>query len=162
MYRWAARGISDHYLVEGKVRVAERWRPMRGVAMEQMHIKVRELRKKEKMLEYEEKIRSGGEKVEGVEEELGDLKRMALEGGAEVCGYCKIGIGMRKGSEWQNDSMKKVVEEKKKLFEEWLQRQNGRLWERCKEKRKECWWVVNVAEREARWRWGRKLIEAFV
>ena len=29
---------------------------------------------------------------------------------------------MRKGSEWWNDNVKKVVEEKKKLFEEWLRR----------------------------------------
>ena len=54
------------------------------------------------------------------------------------------------GSEWWNDSMKKVVEEKKKLFEEWLQRQNGRLWERYREKRKGCKLVANVAKREAR------------
>ena len=85
----------------------------------------------------------------------GDLKRRALKGRAEVCGYCKTGIDIKKGSERWNDSMKMVEEEKKKLFEEWLQRQNGRLWERYKEKWKECKEVVNVAKREARWRWGR-------
>ena len=81
-----------------------------------------------------------------------DLKRRALEGGVKVCGYCKVGMGMRKGSEWWNDSMKKLVEEKKKLFEEWLQKQSGRLWERYREKRKESKWVVNVTKGEARWR----------
>ena len=29
----AARGMSDHYLVEGRVSVAERWRPMRSVVV---------------------------------------------------------------------------------------------------------------------------------
>ena len=81
------------------------------------------------------------------EEEWGDLNKRALEGGAEVCGYCKIGIDMTKDSEWWNDRMMVVVvEEKKKLFETWLQRQNGRLWEKYREKRKECKKVVNVAK----------------
>ena len=78
------RGMSDHYSVDGKVRVAERWKLMRGVAVGQMYIKVRELRKKEKILQYEERISSGWERVEGMErqgmeEEWGDLKRRALE-----------------------------------------------------------------------------------
>ena len=50
--------------------------------------------------------------------------------------------------------MKKVVKEKKTLFEEWLPRQNGMLWERYREKRKGCKQVVTVPKR---WRWGRKL-----
>ena len=166
VYRGAVRGMSDHYLAEGKVRAAERWRPIRGVTVGQMHIKVRELRKKQNVLEYQ-KIRSGWESVEGmerqwVEEKWGDLKLRALEGEAEVCGYCKIEIGMRKGSEWWNGSVNKVVEGKKKLFEEWVQRQNGRLWERYGVKRRDCEWVVNVAKREVRWRLERKLTEAFV
>ena len=33
---------------------------------------------------------------------------------------------------------------------------------RNREKRKECKGVVNVAKREARWRWERKLTEVFV
>ena len=111
--------MSDHYLIEGKVRVAERRRLIRGVAVGRMHIKVRELRKKEKVLRVsgEDKIwvgKSRGDGKAGSGGRVGVLKRRALEGGAEVCGYCKIGIGMRKGSEWWNDSMKKVVEEKKK------------------------------------------------
>ena len=32
----------------------------------------------------------------------------------------------------------KVVEEKKKLFEEWLKRQDGRLWERYSECERGC------------------------
>ena len=54
-------------MVDGKVRVAERWRPMRGVAVGWMRIKVRELRMKEKILEYQEKIRSGWERIEEME-----------------------------------------------------------------------------------------------
>ena len=57
VYRGTARGMSDHYLVEGKVGVAERWGPVRGAAVGQMCIKVKQVRKKDKMLEYQ-KIRS--------------------------------------------------------------------------------------------------------
>ena len=46
MYRGAARGMSGHYLVEGKVRAAEMWRLMRGVAVGRMRIEVREFRKR--------------------------------------------------------------------------------------------------------------------
>ena len=45
---------------------------------------------------------------------MGGPKEGALEGEAEVCGYCKIGIGMRKGDEWWDDSVVKVVQENKK------------------------------------------------
>ena len=38
VHRGAVRGISDHYLVKGKMRVAERRRPMRGVAVRQTRI----------------------------------------------------------------------------------------------------------------------------
>ena len=50
----------------------------------------------------------GGERVE-------DLNRRELEVGAEVRGYYKIGIGMKKGSERWNDSVKKVVKKKKNI-----------------------------------------------
>ena len=33
VYKGTARGMSDHYLVEGRVKVAERWRPIRGGAV---------------------------------------------------------------------------------------------------------------------------------
>ena len=48
---------------------------------------------------------------QGVEGSMGGH----LEGGAEVCGYCKVGIGLRKGSERWNDSTKEVVEEEEKI-----------------------------------------------
>ena len=50
VYRGALRGTSDHYLVEGKVRVAERWGTIRGVGVGWMRIRERGLRKKEKSI----------------------------------------------------------------------------------------------------------------
>ena len=50
----------------------------------------------------------------GCEEGWEDLKTRLLELG-EVCGSRKVGCEKRKGSEWWNESVKKVVEEKKKM-----------------------------------------------
>ena len=46
VHRGSMRGTSDHYLVEGRVRVTERWILIRGAAEQWIHIKVREVRKK--------------------------------------------------------------------------------------------------------------------
>ena len=85
VYRGAVRGMSNHYLVEDKVRVAERWRLIRGVAVVRIRIKVRKLRRTEKVFGYQEKIRSGWEQVEGmkgggVEEESGAPKEEGIRG----------------------------------------------------------------------------------
>ena len=116
---WAVLGMNDRYFVEGRVRVAERLRPVRGEGVGQMHIKMKELWKKEKMVEYQ-KMRSGWKGVEGIRgwrwrrsvgtKGRGGGEGGAVEGGPEVCRYCKVGVGMRKDSEWWNDSTKKVVE----------------------------------------------------
>ena len=63
-----------------------------------------------------------------------------------------MGCGKRKGSEWWNESVKKVVEEKKKAYEEWMQTRIRRLWEAYREKRKECKRVVRRAKRDAKLR----------
>ena len=167
VYRGAAGGVSDHYLVEGRVRVVGRWRQARSAVGVRKGVKVSELCKREKELEYQEFVRSRWERVavmewRGFEEEWKDLKSSMLEGGVEVCGERKFGCGMRKGSEWWNDRVKEVVGEKKKAYEEWLQGQDRRLWEVYREKKNECRRVVRVAKRGARQRWGVKLHEAFV
>ena len=167
VYRGAANGVSDHYLVEGRVRIVGRWRQARGMVEGRKAVKVNELRKKEKELVYREIIGNRWEGVEvmesrGIEEEWADLKAGLLEGGGEVCGFRKVGCGMRKGSEWWNDRVKKAVEEKKKAYEEWMQKKGRRLWEVYKEKRNECRRIVRREKRGAKWRWGKKLHETFV
>ena len=166
VYRGAAVGVSDHYLVEGRLRVAERWRPGGGRGVGRMCIRVRELRKEEKKLEYQEKIslrweRLGGMERRGMEEEWNDLQSGVLEVGAEVCGYRRVGAGRRKGCEWWNERVKEVVEEKKRLFEEWLQGRDRGVWERYREKKKECLREVKWAKRQARRREGSRMTEVF-
>ena len=63
--------------------------------------------------------------VEDVEEEWNKLK-IALVGVARsVCGVKKIGNGRRKGSEWWNDDLEKMVKRKKDaLTGTWVQRKH--------------------------------------
>ena len=166
VYRGAAGGMSDHYLVEGRVRVAERWKPERRMTAVCKRIKGKELNVKEKEEEYQRRICNEWERVKGlrmreVEEEWRDLKEGMMRNGAVVCGYHRVGGGRRKGSEWWNDRVRKVVDEKRKLFEIWMQRQDRESWERNREKRNECRRVVRAAKREAEWRKGSKLSELY-
>ena len=52
-----------------------------------------------------------------------------------------------------------MVEEKKKSYEEWLQRRSRRMWKLYREIRKECKRVVRRAKRNDQRRWGKKLQE---
>ena len=112
VYRGEAQGVSDHFLVEGRVRAGGRWRRGRGANEGRKVVKVKELTKKEKELEYKENIRRRWERVavverRGIEEEWRELKSGMVEGGVEVCGLQNVGCGKRKGSEWWNDNVKK-------------------------------------------------------
>ena len=166
VYRGAADGVSDHFLVEGRLKVIGKWRRDRGRTEGRKVVRVSELRKREKVVEFKEYIRNRWERVtvlgrRGCEEEWEDLKTGMLEGGEEVCGSRKVGCGKRKGSEWWNENVKRVVEEKKRAYEQWLQRRNRRMWELYREKRQECKRVVRRAKRDAQRRWGKKLQETF-
>ena len=97
-----------------------------------------------------------------MEVEWGDFKSGVLADGADDCGLYKVGVDVRKVSEWLNDGVKKVVGEKEKCFVGWLQRRHRGLWEKYIVKRNECRCVVRAAKRETQWRWGRKLNEVFV
>ena len=66
LYRGAVRGMSDHYLVEGRFRMAEMWSLIQGAVVGWMHIKVRKLRKAERVLESgEDEVWVGESRREG-------------------------------------------------------------------------------------------------
>ena len=48
--------MSDHYLVEGKLRVGMRWARARRPRGDREVLKVSELGKREKVMEYQEKL----------------------------------------------------------------------------------------------------------
>ena len=160
--RGEAGGMSDHYLVEAKMRFdvrVSRGR-MRGGAREV--VKVSELNKREKEREYQERLQmewnrvKDGERV-GVEEEWAMFNGSVMKCAREVCGMRRVGGGRRKGSEWWNDEVSEAVAAKRGAYEEWLQRESEERYERYKDKRREVKRVVKKAKREADVRWGRQM-----
>ena len=107
--RGAAGGVSDHYLVETKLRVkggiGERGAGDEGVLV----IKHEKLEGEEYGGAFEREIREvwgvvKNTETRGVEEEWGNFKEVVLEKAKEVCGVRKLGgKGKRRGSEWWND-----------------------------------------------------------
>ena len=165
VWRGEAAGVSDHFLVEAKVEVAKDWRCRKGGCKREV-VKVEELEKKEKEREYQEKVRVEYEKVRelevgSVEGEWTAFRDGVLRSASDVCGRRRVGGYMRKGSEWWNDEVRKVVGEKRKAFEEWLRCKTAVAYDRYRVKRMEVKRAVRDAKRGADWRWGQKLGENY-
>ena len=74
------------------------------------------------------------------------------------CGACKrcvVGGCMRKGGEWWNEGVKMKVEEKKRVFEDWLQCNSVEKYERYREKNVEAKRKVEEAKRMSNFKWGQ-------
>ena len=69
---------------------------------------------------------------------------------SDVCGKRFVGGCMRRGSEWWNEGVKMRVEEKKRVYEEWLQCNSMEKYERYREKN-----VVEEAKRMSNFKWGQ-------
>ena len=134
--RGAASGMSDHFSVEGRIRV--RWKSWRR--SERRHesgevVKVSELPDVEKKNEYQVKLERKFEcmkAVENVEEEWMNFKCAVLETAKEVCGMRRVGRKIRKGSEWWNEVVKDAVERKKRAYEVWLKCKTAEKYESYK------------------------------
>ena len=166
VYRGEAGGMSDHYLVQGRLQVAggREGTGRRGKVREVLNL--RELDKGEKLAEYREKIAEEWERVrgrekEGVESEWSLFKEGVLRCAREVCGTRKIGGRRRQGSEWWNEEMNQVVAEKRRAFECWLRDNNEQTRERYREKKREVKRKVREVKRRADARWGRCLADNF-
>ena len=158
-------GISDHFLVEGRLRVDGRWRH-RKVEGGREALKVSVLNDKGKERDYQESIGRVWDKVkereeEGVEEEWSCFKEEVLKCAKGVCGMRKMGGKRRKGSEWWNEEVSVAVAEKRQAHEIWLQKGNEEAHERYKEKSRVAKRMVRKAKRKADVRWGKSLSENF-
>ena len=163
--RGAAGGMSDHYLVEEKMRVNGNYMRRKRRNVREV-IKVNELEKVVCMREYEDKIESRWEERkrlewEGVDEEWNCLRECMKLIVEEVCGKKRIGGSKRKGCEWWNESIERHVKEKKVLYERYLQERDLDAYERYKRKRNEVKRVIKDAKDEANERWGGRLMEDF-
>ena len=164
--RGEAGGLSDHYLVEAKLKVKGRWQRYSRKVEVREEVKTNELRKSQIQREYQEKMRMCFETVgmraeAGVEEEWESLKNALKDNAVEVCGWRRVGGGLRKGSEWWNEEVSEAVMEKKRAYEVWLQRGGQEAYESYRGKRRMVKRVVGKAKKAANDRWGRELTESF-
>ena len=159
VYRGMTAGMSDHFLVEGKMVVAKVWGKKLGGSRKEV-VRVEELCKREKELEYQERVQEmyntvKEREVGAVEGEWGLFKDSVMGCASDVCGKRIVGGGIRKGSEWWNEGVKMKVEEKKRAYEEWLQCDSFESYERYKEKKAEVKREVKEAKRAADFRWSQ-------
>ena len=121
---WRGEGgvISDHFLVEARLKLvggrrsAERMKGVRNV------LKVIELDNSVKERAYQESLRGkyevrGGE-VESVERECKMFRDIVMECTNDVCGMRRVVGQRRKGSEWWNEEVGRAVAEKRRALEE--------------------------------------------
>jgi len=161
VYRGEASGMSDHFLVEAKLKVDGSWKGKERKSVREV-VKVTELNKEEKEREYQERMRNEYESIkenqsESVETEWKWFKDAVLRNAREVCGMRKVGGGTMKGSEWWNDEIRELVNEKRNAFEVWLQNRSREAYDRYKDKRREVKVAVRVAKKKADEDWGRRM-----
>ena len=75
----------------------------------------------------------------------------------EVCDTRRVGRRRRKGSEWWNEEVGRVVAEKRRAVEEWLQRRDRVTYDRYQAQRVVVKQAVQAAKTMADWRWGERL-----
>ena len=130
VYRGAARGMNDHYLVEAKVRMKGFRKTEREEVIAKRVVRVSEL-EKEKVREafviliVNEWDRIRNTRVLSVGEEWEMFKSTVMTCAARVCGYKSIGRKKR-GSAWRDEEIKEMVREKRRLFEIYRTNRNER------------------------------------
>ena len=85
------------------------------------------------------------------------FRDMVMECTNEVCGMMRVGGQRRKGSEWWNEEVGRAVAEKRRAFEEWLQRRDRVTYDRYRAQRVAVKRAVQAAKRMADRRWGERL-----
>ena len=158
---------SDHHLVVCRVKVKRGWAPPppRGEVREV--VKVERLKNESckneyvECLKYEWEVQK--ERVIGdVEEEWMAFKNAVIRSASNVCGMKRLSkSGIRKGSEWWNTDVERMVKNKCDLYKMWLQSKCSVLYERYKSVRNEVKRAVRRAKKDADVRWGEKLVENF-
>ena len=158
---------SDHHLVVCKMKVKKEWVPTRTTGDVRQVVKVEKLKDLGCKEEFENGIRA--EWMVHKERELGDVeeeweafRNAVVSCASRVCGMKRLSKrGIRKGSEWWNDEVARLVRDKKVMYKRWLQNRCRVTYERYKLLRNEVKRAVRRAKKEADCRWGEKLVEDF-
>ena len=67
----------------------------------------------------------------------------------DVCGMRRVGGQRRTGSEWWNEEVGRAVDEKRRAFEEWLQRRDRVTYDRYRAQRVVVKLAVQAAKKMA-------------
>ena len=163
--RGAHNGMSDHYLVVAKVRVGGGVRRRRETVRKEVvnAWKMNEIGVVERYIEEidREWLTRRGREERSIDEEWKDFKEVVLRCAKETCGMRRIGGKKKKGNEWWNDEVRELVQEKRRLYERWLQERREELKQLYKLKSREVKRKVKELKRRAGDRWGQKLTENF-
>ena len=167
VFRGAARGMSDHYLVLAKIRVRGGWKKIRDISRAVEVVKVERLEEEGvgEQFRRELSLRWGEVKesaAEGVEEEWVRLRESLIESAKNVCGIRRVGGRCkRKGSEWWCEEVSIVVRDKKIAFDKFLGTNRIEEWEAYKDKKRIAKREVRRAKERADIKWGNKIVEGF-
>ena len=106
--------MSDHLLVEGRLRVEQRWKGIKRVGVGREVVKVSELNVESKAEEFQQALSEEYDSVRGkdlksIEEEWETFIDALLRCARNVCGVRRVGGCRRKGCEWWNEEVKLAV-----------------------------------------------------
>ena len=163
--RGVAGGISDHFLVESKVkRCARKKYVNRGGCITEI-VKVSEFEKQEIRDAYRSMIEVEWLNVKdtrmlSVEDEWERFKSFVLSSAGESCGYKRIGRRGKK-SEWWDDEMRELVQDKRRLYEMYLRTRSEHDKNEYNRKNREVKYKVREKKRVVDERWGESLSKNF-
>ena len=122
-------------------------------------LKVSELNHSVKKMAYQESLHEkydlgrGGE-VERVEKEWEKFREMVMECTSDVCDMRRVGGQQRKGSEWWNEEVGRVVAKKRRAFGEWIKRRDRVTFDRYCAQRVAVKQAVQAAKEMVDRQWG--------
>lgn len=163
--RGVGGGLSDHFLVEGLIKIEGRWKRRRSGQKREV-LRVAVLNEEGKEQELREKLERlygaiRGQPCGSVEGEWVRFRDGVNQCAREVCGVRYVGGQRRKGSEWWSEEVREAVRGKRVAYEKWLQARDAESYDGYREVRRQVKRVVREAKRNADWRWGRKLEQNF-
>ena len=94
-----------------------------------------------------------------MDKEWEKFRNMVMECTNDICGMRCVGGQRRKGSEWWNEEVSRAVAEKRRAFEDWLQRRDRVTHDRYQAQRVAVKLAVQAAKIIADRRWLRAIGE---
>ena len=143
-------GLSDHFLVEARLKLLSGWRSAGRMEGVRNVLKVSKLNHSVKERAYQESLR-------GKYQEWEKFRDMVMECTNDACAMRRVGGQRRNGSEWWNEEVGRAVAEKRRAFEEWLQRRDRVTYDRYRSQRVAVKLAVQAAKRTADRRWEERL-----